>query len=150
VTDFVGRVDRIEISYETAHYLLAVIELFARQRAQLTGQAIPARLARIQLALAACTGADGVDASSAVAVQPPATGVNASVKAVAAIDVRPSEPRRVDTRTAAEKLQLTPNGVRHLCREGLLESVKVGRTILIDEDSVENRRRQRPSRPKAR
>lgn len=135
--DFVGRVDRIEISRDTANYLLAIIELFSRGH-KLKGPASE-RLVRIQRALGSCTGANGTDASSITAGQSRVTGGTASLKAVVALDLPHSAQRRIDTKAAAQKLEVSRNNVRDLCRRGTLDSIPddSGRHW-ITEESVAN------------
>ncbi len=135
--DFIGRVDRIEISYDTANYLLAILGLFSHGQ-KLQGPP-PERLVRIQRALAACTGANGADASFIAAGQSSATGGSASLKTVLALDLPHSAQRRIDTKAAAQKLEVSRNNVRDLCRRGTLDSIQdeSGRHW-ITEESVAN------------
>jgi hypothetical protein len=78
------------------------------------------------------------------------TGVDASTKAVAALDMPHSEPRRVDTSAAAQMLQMTTNGVRDRCREDKLDSVKIGPQYAITVESIEKYKVQHPRRKRAR
>lgn len=146
--DFVARVDRIEIGLDVADYLVGVIELLGRLQGR-PMPALPGRLVAIQRALArAGTGAATADASAIITDQSGVTGVNASTKGSAVLGLSQSEPRRVNSRTAAQMLHMTTNGVRDRCREDKLDFVKSGGQYWITVESIESYPRRSPKRAK--
>jgi hypothetical protein len=132
IADAVRRVDAILITPDLAKVLVRYLGRLAQELARQNGCA-PEALVSVQQALAEACAAGGEDSR------------HASTESVGGHGLLDLDHDFVDTQAAADMLQIRADTVRWHCRNGALESRKVGRHLMIAKSSIEDFRAQRRS-----
>jgi hypothetical protein len=136
--DFVGRVERIEISFDAAAYLVAVIDRLGFLWKIQSGQALPGRLVDLRERLAACVCASR-DATPIRAGHSDQSRADATESVRSVVDAASSQ-RDLVPATAATILGMKEDSVRKACREDRLGHTKTGGRYFISMADIENYR----------